>query len=62
VADGAVRERFAAQFVEERSAIGVPVPAAEDQLFAFDIDACLLTRTEGFGDHHPRHEVWRSGA
>jgi hypothetical protein len=61
VHDGAVRERFAALFVEERSAIGVPVPAAQDLLFAFDVDACLLTRTEGFGDHHPRHEVWRSG-
>lgn len=61
VHDGAVRERFAALFVEERSAIGVPVPAALDLLFAFDVDACLLTRTEGFGDHHPRHEVWRSG-
>jgi hypothetical protein len=62
VAGGAVRERFADQFVEERSAIGVPVPAAQDLLFAFDIDTCLLTRTEGFGDHHPRHEVWRSGS
>jgi hypothetical protein len=38
------------------------VPAPEDHLFAFDIDTCLLTRTDGFGDHHPRHTVWRSPA
>jgi hypothetical protein len=46
--------------VTEREALAVPLPAVEDHLFAFDIDSCLLTRTDGFGDHHPRHEVWRS--
>jgi hypothetical protein len=45
--------------VAERTQIGVPFPAAEDGLFAFDIDSCLLTRTDGFGDHHPRHEIWK---
>jgi hypothetical protein len=60
VEDATDRERFGAQFVTEREALAVPLPAVEDHLFAFDIDSCLLTRTDGFGDHHPRHEVWRS--
>jgi hypothetical protein len=51
---------FGDQFVTEHAALGVPVPGTEDHLFAFDVDSCLLTRTEGFGDHNPRHEVWRS--
>jgi hypothetical protein len=55
------RERFGAQFVNERSDLDVPWPADDDQLFAFDISSCLLTRTEGHGDHHPRHEVWTAG-
>jgi hypothetical protein len=57
--DDALRQSFGAQFVAERTQIGVPFPAAEDGLFAFDIDSCLLTRTDGFGDHHPRHEIWK---
>jgi len=61
VEDDDARLVFGAQFVQERSTLGVPVPARDDHLFAFDIDACLLTRTDGFGDHHPRHEVWRPG-
>lgn len=59
VEDATDRERFGEQFVSERAQLGVPVPALEDHLFAFDIDSCLLTRTDGFGDHHPRHDVWR---
>lgn len=59
VEDDAVRRSFGAQFVAERTQIGVPFPDAEDALFAFDIEACLLTRTDGFGDYHPRHEIWR---
>ncbi|HEY7946780.1 MAG TPA: hypothetical protein VID75_03830 [Acidimicrobiales bacterium] len=59
VEDTTDREHFGAQFVSERATLHVPLPALEDTLFAFDIDTCLLTRTQGFGDHHPRHEVWR---
>jgi hypothetical protein len=59
IEDAAVRDRFGAQFVRERAQLDVPTPAPEDHLFAFDIDACLVTRTDGFGDHHPRHEVWK---
>lgn len=60
--DDALRQSFGAQFVAERSQIGVPFPAAADGLFAFDIESCLLTRTDGFGDHQPRHEIWKDGS
>jgi len=62
VEDDALRQSFGAQFVTERTQIGVPFPALDDGLFAFDIDGCLLTRTDGFGDYHPRHEIWKPGA
>jgi hypothetical protein len=58
--DATDRRRFATQFVSERAQFDVPVPAADHALFAFDIETCLLTRTEGFGDHHPRHEIWKA--
>jgi hypothetical protein len=61
VEDATDRQRFGEQFVSERAQFNVPTPASEDALFAFDIATCLLTRTEGFGDHHPRHEVWKAG-
>ena len=60
--DGSARERFGSQFVSERVHIGVPDPEPDDDLFAFDIESCLLTRTDGFGDYRPRHEVWTARA
>lgn len=60
VEDQAVRERLAAQFVEERSSIGVPSPADDHALFELFLAAALLTRTSGHGDHAPRHTVWHS--
>ena len=58
VSDAAVRSTLAAQFVEERVAIGVPPPDRGDLLVRFDLERCLLTRTSGFGDFAPRHEIW----
>jgi hypothetical protein len=54
-----VREVLSTQFVEERSQFLVMPPAADDALFSFDIDSCLLTRTTGHGDPTPQHTVWR---
>ncbi len=54
-----VREALASQFVLERSQFLVTPPAAEDAVFEFDIDSCLLTRTTGHGDPTPQHTVWR---
>ena len=59
VDDSALRHALGQQFVSERADLGVPFPADDDLLVAFDIESCLLTRTTGFGDWNPRHEVWR---
>jgi hypothetical protein len=52
------RRQVGDQFVHERVEIGVPFPSDDDLLMRFNIDACLLTRTTGFGDFAPRHEIW----
>ena len=49
-----------AAFVAERPGIDLPDLDAQ-QVFAFDLDRCLLTRTTGHGDPSPRHTVWRAG-
>jgi hypothetical protein len=59
VDDMLARERLGDLFVEERSALAVPRPSAEDALFEFLLESCLLTRTTGHGDPHPVHRVWR---
>ncbi len=55
-----VRDAVGTQFVTERSEIGVPFPADDDLLVRFEIDSCLLTRTSGFGDFSPNHQIWHS--
>ena len=62
VEDPAVRDALGGQFVAERKQFAVPLPAAADALFHFDIESCLLTRTTGHGDPAPDHLVWRAGA
>jgi hypothetical protein len=52
--------RLARQFVEERAQLGVPSPTDRDELFEFDIERVLLTRTKGHGDPSPAHTVWRA--
>ncbi len=50
----------AAQFLAERG-IAEPPPEFDDgEFFEFRIGRCLLTRTDGHGDWHPRHSVWRA--
>ncbi len=60
ITDAALRESLGRQFVAERTQFAVALPVAEDELFAFDIDSCLLTRTSGHGDPAPNHRVWRA--
>jgi hypothetical protein len=59
--DGPLRRELCDQFVTERAALGVTAPAAHDELFGFELDTCLLTRTSGHGDLAPVHTVWREG-
>lgn len=61
VEDEGVRQALGAQFVSERSQLGVAFPSTDDVLFEFDIERCLLTRTTGHGDPSPQHTVWRAG-
>jgi hypothetical protein len=60
VTDTDLRDTLAAQFVNERSQFSVASPATEDDLFAFDLDSCLLTKTTRHGDPAPQHLVWRA--
>jgi hypothetical protein len=60
VPDEGLREALAARFVAERAAFGVAAPGPEQELFAFDVETALLTRTTGHGDPAPRHTVWRA--
>jgi len=62
VRDAARRQTLGEQFVSERASLGVPFPADDDLLVEFHIDRCLLTRTTGFGDWNPQHQVWRHPA
>ena len=60
VADPRTRAALSQQFVDERSAIGIPPPGDDQHLFAFDLASCLVTRTTGHGDHNPVHTVWHA--
>jgi hypothetical protein len=59
IEDQGLREALSNQFVTERRQFPVQPPALADQLFRFEFDRCLLTRTTGHGDPLPRHEVWK---
>jgi hypothetical protein len=60
VADPTTRARLSAQFVDERSAIGVPSPDPDHDLFELHLSTALLTRTTGHGDSRPQHLVWHA--
>ena len=60
--DRATRETVATRFLAERSWAAPPDGFDEQELFTFDIESCLLTRTTGHGDPHPTHTVWRAPA
>jgi hypothetical protein len=61
VGDPAIRQALAELFVTERSP-EVPAPAADDHLFSFRLQHCLLTRTTGHGDPSPQHTVWHEAS
>lgn len=58
VTDAGLRSELSSVFVTEREQLAVPAPSAEDALFEFLVQSCLLTRTTGHGDMHPVHHVW----
>jgi hypothetical protein len=61
VGDAGQRQDLGDQFVSERAQLSVPFPADDDLFVQFRLSTCLLTRTTGFGDWQPRHDVWQYG-
>ena len=53
---------LATQFAAERHMSEPPADLSTWQLYAFDIETCLLTQTTGHGDPKPRHTIWRATA
>jgi hypothetical protein len=60
VTDRDARDTVAARFLAERKWSRAPDGFDAQELFVFDIETCLLTRTTGHGDPHPQHTVWRA--
>jgi Pyridoxamine 5'-phosphate oxidase len=60
VADDAVRKAVATTFLAERSWSTPPPEFGQQELFEFLIQRALLTTTDGHGDPHPRHRVWKA--
>jgi hypothetical protein len=60
VVDGTLRRQLGEQFADERSALSIPPPGPEQDLFEFLIETAMLTRTIGHGDPQPVHTVWHA--
>jgi hypothetical protein len=58
VIDPETRTSLEAQFRGERTLAERPIGFDAQELFEFDIQRCLCTRTTGHGDPHPHHTVW----
>lgn len=61
VTDPALAAAAASQFLAERQLDAEPPGFSDGEFFEFLIGRCLLTRTDGYGDWHPRHTVWQAG-
>ena len=49
------------QWLAERGQAEAPPGLADEELFELFVETLLLTRTDGHGDWHPRHTVWKAG-
>lgn len=58
VDDDGLTRRAAAQFFAERKYESEPAGFDAGRFYEFLIGRCLLTRTTGRDDWHPRHTVW----
>jgi len=58
VSDRSAWDSVATRFLREREWTEPPDHFDTQELFAFDIETCLLTKTTGHGDPHPKHTVW----
>lgn len=46
------------RYATERAVAEPPPKIARWELFSFDVESCLLTRTDAHGDPDPRHQTW----
>jgi hypothetical protein len=61
IEDAELRVTLSRQFLDERPTTELSADdLAEQVLFEFRLDRCLLTRTNGFGDPQPRHFIWHA--
>ena len=60
IADEETMATLTTQFAAERGMSEPPAEIASWELFSFDIESVLLTRTTGHGDPSPKHTVWRA--
>jgi hypothetical protein len=58
VSHSQLRDQLAQQFAAERDS-ALPPPGEEQQLFEFQLQGAMLTRTTGHGDPEPQHTIWR---
>lgn len=58
--DAALVDGAQARWLEERAMTEAPPGFLDQEVFAFDLHRCLVTRTTGHGDPSPRHTVWRA--
>jgi hypothetical protein len=58
VRDPSKRERVERQFLAERMLLERPRHFDQQDLFEFDVERCLYTKTTGHGDPDPIHEIW----
>lgn len=62
VGDASLARGAAAQFLAERDMPAEPSGFGDGEFFEFRLSRCLLTRTDGHGDWHPRHTTWSAAA
>jgi hypothetical protein len=60
--DPELRTKATAIYGAERGWVETPAEFADEQLFEFFVDTCLLTRTTGHGDPNAQHTVWKAPA
>ena len=58
--DPSLRRMVGAQFLTEREWDAPPPGFDQQELFEFDVERCLYTRTGGHGDSNPEHTIWHA--
>jgi len=63
VTDPSLRSELAQAYIRERPSLpSQESTLAESVAFEFDVETCMLTRTDRHGDPSPRHTIWHEPA